>query len=435
MRFCTKCALIALIALNFFTFSQQFDSQVFKERRDKLASEITDGIIVMQSAPVYNRNGDVDHDYRQSSDFYYLTGFEEPHSALIIDPLSSNPYSLYVQEKNPMWEVWTGPVTGTADAVSIYGANEAFDIKDFKNRLEKYIKDGRKIYYSKADYYIESIINKAGIKSAAINDRVAELRLFKSAYEIEQLQRAIDITGNALIESMKACKPGIYEYQLQAVLEYNFRIEGSVRNGFPSIVGSGPNSTTLHYETNRRMMEDGDMVVMDVGAEYGFYSADVTRTFPVNGKFTPAQKRIYSIVLAAQKEAIKFIKPGVGFNQVDSVARSVVKKGLETLGLQKEGDDEYKFFMHGTSHWLGLDVHDAGSYKSPGKNDRILEPGMVLTVEPGIYIKEGTEGVSKENYNIGVRIEDDILVTNDGYVVLSDKAPKEINEIERLMSE
>lgn len=435
MKFRIKCALIALTAFNFITFAQQFDPQVFKERRDKLAYEFTDGIIVMQSAPVYNRNGDVDHDYRQSSDFYYLTGFEEPYSAFIIDPAASNKYLLFVQAKNPMWEVWTGPVTGTADAVSLYGADVSYDIKEFKSRFEKYLKDGKKIYYSKSDYYIESQVTKAGNKSAPIDGSIAELRLFKSRYEIDLLQKAIDITGNALIESMKACKPGMYEYQLQAVLEYNFRIEGSVRNGFPSIVGSGPNSTTLHYETNRRMMEDGDMVVMDVGAEYGYYSADVTRTFPVNGKFTPAQKRIYSIVLAAQKEAIKFIKPGVGFNQVDSVARSIVKKGLETLGLQKEGEDNFKFFMHGTSHWLGLDVHDAGSYKSPGKNDRLLEPGMVLTVEPGIYIKEGTEGVSSEYYNIGVRIEDDILVTSDGYVVLSDKAPKEINEIERVMNE
>ncbi len=439
MKFCIKAALVAILqfVLSFHVFSQQFESSVFKERRQNLAKQVSDGIIVLEANPVYERNNDVSYDYRQGSDFYYLSGFEEPTSAIIIDPSSDKPYTLFVQPKDPKIEIWTGILTGTGDAVSVYGADNSYSIKKFDSTLQTYIKAGRKIYYPKSSDRISTIISKTSTeaKTADITAMIGEMRLFKSDYELEMMQKAIDITCDALIASMRSAVPGMYEYQLQAVLEYNYRIAGSPRNGFPSIVGSGPNTTILHYETNRRLTENGDLVLMDVGAEYGYYSADVTRTFPVNGKFSPAQKRIYSIVLAAQKQAMEFIKPGIRFNQVDSVARSVVKKGLVALGMIQESDNTFGFFMHGTSHWLGLDVHDAGSYTSHEKRDRILEPGMVLTVEPGIYIKEGTAGVDAEYYNIGIRIEDDVLVTPDGFKLLSGKAPREINEIEKLMNE
>ena len=439
MKFRSKAALFLFLqfVLCFSNFSQQFESSEFKERRQKLEQQVSDGIIVLESNPVVERNHDVTYDYRQGSDFYYLSGFEEPSSAFIIDPSSDKPYTLFVQPKDPKKEVWTGILTGTEDAVSVYGADNSYSIKQFDSTLQAFINKGRKIYFPKSSDHITEIISKtsSNAKTADVTAIIAELRLFKSDYEIEMMQKAIDITCDGLIASMKSAKPGMYEYQIQAVLEYNFRIAGSPRNGFPSIVGSGPNTTILHYETNRRQTENGDMVVMDVGAEYGFYSADVTRTFPVNGKFSPAQKRIYSIVLAAQKKAMEFIKPGIRFNQVDSIARSIVKKELVKLGILGENENVNRFFMHGTSHWLGLDVHDAGSYSKGGKRDRELEPGMVLTVEPGIYIKEGTPGVDAEYYNIGVRIEDDVLVTKDGYRLLSGKAPREINEIEKLMSE
>lgn len=439
MKIFVKTALVVILQffICFQTFSQQFESAVFMERRQKLSEQVSDGIIVLESSPVYERNHDVEYDYRQGSNFYYLTGFEESSSAIIIDPLSDKPYTLFVQPKNPKLEVWTGILTGTENAVTVYGADASLGIKEFEKKLEEYLKAGRKIYFPKFDGSIKAIISRSGasVTTGDIDSAVGEMRLFKSAYELEMMQKAIDITCDGLIASMKAGKPGMYEYQLQAVLEYNFRTSGSPRNGFPSIVGSGPNTTILHYETNRRMTENGELVVMDVGAEYGYYSADVTRTFPLNGKYSPAQKRIYNIVLAAQKEAMEFIKPGVRFIQVDRIARAVVKKGLVTLGMIQESDNTYGFFMHGTSHWLGLDVHDAGSYSTKGKNDRILEPGMVLTVEPGIYIKEGTTGVDPEYYNIGVRIEDDVLVTADGFKLLSGKAPREINEIEKIMSE
>ena len=290
------------------------------------------------------------------------------------------------------------------------------------------------MYCIKSDDVLSSKINNK-TTTADIAQILGNMRLVKSEYEINQLRKAIEITCISIIEVLKNAKPGMYEYQLQAVLEYNYKMNGSLRIGFPSILGSGPNSCILHYVTNNRQTENGDMVVMDVGAEYNYYTADVTRTFPVNGKYSPAQKRIYNIVLGAQNEAINFIKPGIKFYQVDSVARAYVKKGLVTLGLLNEAENSLKFFMHGTSHWLGLDVHDAGSYSVSGtKGDREIVPGMVLTVEPGIYIAEGTAGVSPEYYNIGVRIEDDILVTETGWENLSKMAPREINEIEALMN-
>lgn len=417
-------------------YSQEFDKAPFAERRAKLMEKVSDGIVVLKSFPVYRRNGDVSYEFRQGSDFYYLTGFTEPKSAFILDPNSPDKYTLFVQPKNPKIEIWTGIMTGVTNAVNIYGADRSLEITKFDSVLSEYISRGVKIYYMKSDSSLGLRIGEK-TKTADVAQTIHEMRLFKSPFEIGELQRAINITCGAIINVMKSAEPLMYEYQLQAVLESSFKMEGSQRIGFPSIVGSGPNTCILHYEENRRKTQDGDLVVMDVGAEYNYYTADVTRTFPVNGKFSPAQKRIYNIVLAAQKEAMNFIKPGVMFFQVDSVARAVVKSSLINLGLLTEEENVLKFFMHGTSHWLGLDVHDVGSLAGPNgnKRGRVLEPGMVLTVEPGIYIADGTEGVPGEYYNIGVRIEDDVLVTETGFELLSGMAPREISEIENLMSQ
>lgn len=430
-------AVIPLLLLVFFfgeVHAQDFDKAPFAQRRAELMEKTSDGIVVLKSFEVYPRNGDVSYDFRQGSDFFYLTGFEESESALILDPNSSNKYTLFVQPKNPKIEIWTGILTGVDDAVKVYDADKSFEIKQFDSVLNNYILRGVKIHYMKTDDKLQSMIAE-NTTSSDVTQTIHEMRMFKSPYEMKLLQEAIDITGRSIVQVMKNSEAGMYEYQLQAILEGNFKMEGAQRIGFPSIVGSGPNTCILHYETNRRKTENGDLVVMDVGAEYDFYTADVTRTFPVNGKFTPAQKRIYNIVLAAQNEAIKFIKPGVMFYQVDSVARSIVKKGLVALNLLDESENTMKFFMHGTSHWLGLDVHDVGSYDGADgtRRARVLEPGMVLTVEPGIYIAAGTEGVPSEYYNIGVRIEDDILVTESGYQMLSGIAPREVSEIEKLM--
>lgn len=425
---------VSLLILVQYVYPQGINTGEFASRREKLAEKISDGVLVMQSFPVYQRNGDVDYEFRQGSDFYYLTGFEEPESAFIIDPSSENKYTLFVQPKDPKIEIWTGILTGTGDAVKIYGADNSLEISKFDSVLNSYISKGVKVYCMTSDSSLTKKINNDNAVSD-ITEVIHEMRLFKSPYEIDELQRAINITCQSIIGVLKGSKPGMYEYQLQAVLEANFKSLGAQRIGFPSILGSGPNSCILHYESNRRKTENGDLVVMDVGAEYDFYTADITRTFPVNGKFSPAQKIIYNIVLEAQSKAIEFIKPGVMFYQVDSVARDVVQKRLVKLGLLGKDENVRKFFMHSTSHWLGLDVHDVGNYErlAGRRAGRVLEPGMVLTVEPGIYIAEGTEGVPAEYYNIGVRIEDDILVTQNGYVLLSKLAPREVSEIEKLM--
>ncbi|MCX7878107.1 MAG: aminopeptidase P N-terminal domain-containing protein [Ignavibacteria bacterium] len=427
-----KSLLIFFLALCVcsFIYSGEFPAGEYAERRNKLKEKIGNAVAVITSAPVYIRNGDVEYEYRQGSNFYYLTGFEEPKSAALIDGLSGR-FILFVQPKNPALEIWTGEIYGIEKTKEKFGADECYDISEFDSFLSSLNK--RKIYYPKSD---NELSKKIPVESEGydLNPLIAEMRLIKSEYEIAQLKKAIDITSSALIETMRQATPGIYEYELQAIVEYNFRMGGSKRNGFPSIVGSGKNSCILHYTSNNRKTEDGDIVLMDVGAEYNYYTADITRTFPVNGRFSEEQRIIYEIVLKAQKEAINIIKPGARFYQIDSVARAVIKNELVGLGLLKPDENVMKFFMHGTSHWVGLDVHDAGSYDSPDgiRRGQILRPGMVLAVEPGIYISENS-GVDKKWHNIGVRIEDDVLVTENGCEVLSSALPREATEIEKIM--
>lgn len=421
---------LVLLFLKSFSNYSDFNQEEFKKRRETLIQKIDNGVAVIASAPVYKRNGDIEYEYRQNSNFYYLTGFEEPRSAAVIDG-ESGKFILFVQPKNPVMEIWTGEVYGKQKAKEVFVPDECYDISEFENFLTKF--RGRKVYYPHTDKELAGKLKEAA-ELIDLNPLVAEMRLIKSDYELRLLRKAIGITGNAIIEVMKRARPGMFEYELQAIAEYNFRIQGSPRNGFPSIVGSGRNSCILHYTTNKRKIENGDLVLMDIGAEYGYYTADITRTFPVNGRFSEQQKTIYEIVLGAQKEAINFIKPGVRFYQIDSIARAVIKYELIELGLLKPEENIMKFFMHGTSHWLGLDVHDAGSYDSPDglRRGQILKPGMVLTVEPGIYISQDIS-VDSKWHNIGIRIEDDILVTENGFEILSRDIPKEISEIENLM--
>lgn len=433
MRKIFSFSIFLLIACEIFSYSVVIDKEVFSERRSRLMEQTKDGIVVMMSGKVYKRNNDVSHEFRQGSHFFYLTGFEESSSAFILDQNAANKFMLFVQPKNPLMEVWTGKLCGVENAVKEFGADKSFPINSFDSVLNDYISRGVKIYFIKDDIDLAAKINNK-TSSEDVKKMIGDMRLIKSEYEIQQLQKAIDITCMALIECMKQATPGMYEYELQATLEYNFKRNGCQRNGFPSIVGSGPNSCILHYETNNRQTHDGEMVVMDVGSEWKYYSADVTRTFPLNGKFSPEQREIYQIVYDAQEEVIKFLKPEKMFYQVDSVARSIVRERLIQIGLLKENEDVRKFFMHGTSHWLGLDVHDESDYTVGGKRgDRVLLPGTVLTNEPGIYIAEGTTGVDPRYYNIGVRIEDDIVITETGCEVMSKLAPRKIEDIEAVM--
>lgn len=450
------CLLVELL-VGASTKAQMLDKEIYARRREKLMAEMDGGIAIFKNS-------------EENKDFYYLTGFEEPRAAFLLIPDTDKKFIMFVLPFNPARKNWTGELCGIEGAVERFGADQAYPFDEFEKKLSHYLRGKNKIYCRFEDKELhEKLIQLTrrapGTMMKAMIDPtnfIHEMRLIKSPEEITIMQKAIDITCDAHIEVFKAAEPGMVEYELQAVIEYIYRKNGSPRNGFPCIVGSGPNSVVLHYQANNRRTRSGDMVVMDIGAEYGGYTADVTRTIPINGKFTKEQREIYQAVLNAQKETITMIAPGVGYKEVQELTREKIKEGLHQLGLITDTGSlwQYRVWLtHGTSHWLGLDVHDVGDYRRGDEKGRILEPGIVLTVEPGIYIQEDildhlpdmlgsmapedeinafvekVKPIAARYANIGVRIEDDVLVTDDGHEILSKKAPKEINEIERLMAE
>lgn len=416
-----------------------------------------DTVAVLPSARDVRRNGDSDYEFRQDTDFFYLTRLNEPDCVAVLSRShSQHNYVLFVRPRKREEEIWTGIRSGVEGAINGYGADAAFEISKLEEVLPAYLAGHSKLLYrlghsESFDHTIISCINrlKSQIRSgtewpSTITDPgtiLHEMRLIKNEKEIADLKRATAISADGHVAAMRACRPGMYEYELEAVVEYVFRRQGAPSPGYPSIVGAGFNSTILHYNTNQCQVKDGDVVLIDAGAEWELFSGDITRTFPANGKFTRSQRDIYEAVLTAQKEVIEMVKPGVSFMALHERAVEVITDGLIDLGLLTgdrseniESGNYRKFFMHRTGHWLGMDVHDAGRYRV-GDEWRRLQPGMVFTVEPGIYIPEGTDGVPEEYFNIGVRIEDDILVTETGYDVLTSGAPKEALEVEATMKE
>ena len=401
------------------------------------------------------RNGDVEHPFRQTSTFQYLTGFGEPGAVAVLRPGHPQPFALFVRPRDPATAVWVGPRLGVDGAIADLGADAAYPIGELERRLPELLAGLDTVYCSLgADEELDLLLTRlaAGRRAAsqggappiaAILDPapiVDGLRLIKSREEIAALQRAIDITGAGLEAAMRAARPGMHEYEVQAVLEAEYRRLGSPRDGFPSIVAAGANACTLHYTANRARIEPGDLLLLDTGAEVDCYGADVTRTFPAGGRFRAAQREVYEIVLAAQREAIALIAPGVRFHEVHERAALVLTEGLRGLGVLSgrtarllERRAYAPWFMHGTSHWLGLDVHDVGRYRDGGESVA-LRPGMVLTVEPGLYFAPGQRGVPRRLRGIGVRIEDDVLVTRDGYRVLSGAIPKDVADLEAIAS-
>lgn len=400
--------------------------------------------------PVRNRNNDVDFQYAQNSDFYYLTGYTEPHSMIIIfkeetaagaDKVKSNEI-IFVQDRDLQAEIWNGKRLGKEGVNQKLGFANVYLNKDFKDfeidftqfeRVLVYFPEGIKNERgTTADLYdlVEQFKSKAAADKydiVRIRKYMAQLREIKLPEEIALMQKAIDMSCLAQIELMKALEPGMTEYQAQAIIEYMFKSNGSEYTGYPSIVGGGENSCVLHYITNRKKLRANDMLLTDAGAEYHGYTADVTRTMPVDSKFSPEEREIYNLVLKSQLAGIEACKPGNSFQSTDEAARKVIAEGLVQLGIIKEEDEARRYFMHGTSHYLGLDVHDAGTYGA-------LKPGVVITVEPGVYIPSGSP-CDRKWWDIGVRIEDDVLITAEGHRVMSDKAPKTIEEIERIMQE
>lgn len=424
--------------------------EFYKTRRDELRKAMADSsVLVVFTSPVRNRSNDVDYEFHQNPDFYYLTGIREPDAVLLIfkTPQECDSFKtdelIFVEERNIHTEVWTGPINGVYNTEKDFGLKKALVNKQFvytnidwsKYKVvysAKPITDAKDEegnsgdIYSLSKVFNDDLANKKIKPNADSFDRImAELRQNKQQEEIRLMRKACEISCKGFVELMKALEPGMHEYQTEALMEYFFKNNGAEFEGYPSICGAAENACVLHYSKNRRLLKAGDLMVVDAGAEYHGYTADITRTLPVNGTFNEQQKIIYNIVLEAQQAGIAESKSGNLFWAPNKAAVEVVTRKLKEIGLIKEDNEVRRYFMHGTSHYLGLDVHDVGTYQK-------LAPNQVITVEPGIYIPEGSSCDPKW-WNIGVRIEDDILITVNGPVILSESAPKTIDEIEALM--
>lgn len=472
----------------------------FRERRDRFAAAIGDGIAVIPAAGLQTRNDDVDHPFRQNSDFFFLTGFDEPDAVAVINPGNEEErYVLFVRPRDRETEIWSGYRAGVEGARAEYGADAAYPLSDLTEKLREYMVGRPSLHYRFGnpahDDMINSVLGQARRFRARdgrpIPDTItdpqavlAEMRLFKSGPEIAALRRACDISVDAHLEAMRFAQPAMFEYQVQAALEYTFMVNGSPRVGYGSIVASGANACILHYVENSRQMEAGDLLLIDAAAEYGYHSADITRTFPVDGVFTAPQRAAYEVVLAAQRASIEQAVPGGSMKELHETSKRVLTEGLVELGLLPRGLEDSlamhhyrEFFMHGTGHWLGMDVHDAGNYMTAAHVSRPLQPSMAFTVEPGLYVDPeknlvsfsllehdldewmerryllGTEAARKleaeekekagtiehpipaEFRGLGVRIEDDLLITPGGHDNLTAGVPTAIDEIEAICAE
>lgn len=426
-------------------------------RRAEFAGKIGDAVAVFPSAPETIRTNDSHYLYRQDTDLHYLTGFGEPESVLVLAPNHATTKSvLFVRPRDPERETWDGRRAGVEGAVRDFGVDAAFPIGELDAKLPELLDSAPTLYYAfdRDDAFNRRIVSllksyrsarrRADGGPLAVIDPstiLHEMRVFKSAADIEGMRRAVAISREAHIAAMALSRPGMHEYEIQAIVEYVFTSRGAQYPAYPSIVASGPNATVLHYNANRRRVKDDDLVLIDAGAEVDYYCADLTRTWPMSGKFTAAQRAVYEIVLAAQLRCIESCKPGVQFNTVvNDAATRVITEGLIDLGLVKGPLDEaiasgsYKrFYMHRIGHFLGMDTHDVGSMRQSG-DWRQLQPGMIVTIEPGIYVPDESD-VDARFRGIGVRIEDNILITPSGHDNLSDGTPKSIEDVERTIAE
>ena len=426
---------------------------VFAQRRQQVLEAIgPTGVMVLPAAPLLIRNNDVEHEYRQDSDVFYLTGFDEPESVVILRGSGEQRFTLLVRPRDPEREVWDGARAGVDGAVARFGADAAHPIAELEDKLVESFANTERLYYrlGKNQGFDQLLLRalervraraKLGVswptQIVEPGTVLHEMRLFKSDGELSSMRRAIEISAGAHVEAMAKARPGMHEFEVEALLRAAFRAGGAERTAYEPIVGSGPNATVLHYRRNNRRIEDDDLLLIDAGCEYDYYASDITRTFPVSGQFTRAQREIYEVVLAAQLASIEATRPEATLEQVHIAGLRVITEGLIRLGLIQGPLDvaleeqRYKpYFMHKTSHFLGMDVHDVGSYFVGGK-PRPLAAGMVITVEPGIYVAESADAAPASYRGIGVRIEDDVLVTATGSEVLSRAVPKHVADIER----
>ena len=436
--------------------ARQISREEFARRRKQLMRIIgRDSIAILPAATPKLRNNDVEYAFRQDSDFHYVTGFGEPEAVAVLVPgRAGGEFLLFVRERDPKRETWDGRRAGPEGATRDYGADDAFPISDIDDILPGLMENRERVFYTvgvNRDFdqrvlgWVNSLRTQARNGKHPPHELVAlehflhDMRLYKSRAELELMQHAADIGARAHIRAMRQCRPGRFEYELMAELLHEFR-RANADTSYHPIVGGGANGCILHYRENNAELRDGDLLLLDAGCEYESYASDITRTFPVNGRYTPEQRAVYEVVLAANLAAIAKVKPGNHWNEPHDAAVQVLTAGLVHLGLLKgrvasliKSQAYRQFYMHRTGHWLGMDVHDVGDYKV-GDVWRQLEPGMVLTIEPGLYIAPGSRRVPKAFQGIGIRIEDDVAVTRDGALVLTDGVPKQPDEIEDLMA-
>jgi Xaa-Pro aminopeptidase len=474
------------------------DLAPFFERRQRFAAAIGDAMAIIPGASEWPRNGDVHFEFRQASDFFFLTGFDEPDAVAIVNPAHAKErYVLFVRQRDREMEIWNGRRAGVEGAIATYGADAAYPIDQLEAKLREYAVDRAAIYYRLGNSAFDGRVTRLVAELRAARARgfttpvriedpgplLHELRLRKTPAEITRLRRACEVSRDAHAEAMRYARPGLHEYEVQAALEFVFRTRGSARNAYPSIVASGANACILHYVENTRRMEDGELLLIDAGCEYGYMASDITRTFPVNGRFSGPQRAVYEVVLRANQAGIAAARPGIRYEAIHEAARRVLTEGLVDLKLLPRGVADSlamhhyrEFYMHGTGHWLGMDVHDVGDYRMHGSS-RALEAGMVFTVEPGLYFDPEREHVTfslreyseeeqwerryrmgmaaakkleedekakaqtvthpvpKDFRGIGIRIEDDILITAGGHENLTTGTPKTIDEVERTCAE
>lgn len=415
------------------------------------------GVAIFASASPAMWNHDTEYNYRPDPNFYYLTGFEEPESICVIAPdHPKHQYILFVRPKDRQAEIWNGKRVGVKNARRHYGADKAYSIEKFSEKIGKYLQGAERLYYtlgSNQDVDTEILTRftqsvRSRIRSGKGFDTLvdpspilSELRLIKNETEQQRLRLATEITVAGHVAAMKAIRPGLYEYELEALVDSTFRMNGANGPAFPTIVASGGNATTLHYTTNDCRIEDNTLVLIDAGAEYERYSGDVTRTFPANGTFTDAQREIYQLVLEAHYAIIDCIRPGVSIDEPHQKSIELLTEGMLSLGLLKgkakqliEKEKYRKFYMYRVGHMLGLDVHDVNCVHESSGDFKTFQPGMVMTIEPGLYVAEDRGNVPPTYLGIGVRIEDDILVTETGCEVITSGVPKEIDEVEDLIN-
>ncbi len=425
-------------------------------RRERFLESLGGGVAVLCSAPELIKSRDTEVLYRQDSDFFYLTGFLEPGVAVLTPHDAEHRFTLFVRPRDRERETWNGPRAGVEGAKERFGADAAYPLEELETRLKPLVEQADAIWYAlgsdeEMDRRLVPWIREWRLRRARTGKGPSDvmdpagildpMRVVKEPAEIELVRRACQLSAQAHVRAMRAARPGVGEWELANVVDSTFRAAGpDAGPAYPSIVGSGANATILHYVVNERRAQEGDLVLIDAGAEWGMYCGDITRTFPVSGRFTAPQRRVYDAVLRAEEAAIAMVRPGVTIAEIHDATRLRLAEEMVALGLLKgepkeliDGEEIKRYFMHQTSHWLGLDVHDAGDYRARGGDWLPLLPGMIFTIEPGIYVPADAEGAPAELRGIGVRIEDDVLVTEDGCEVLTRSVPVAPEEIEALV--